>query len=154
MSFERREMCAPALFDNCGLIAETFRQSPPQSIPEASPLPDVPVPWAPQASSPQGSIGEPLQWLGRVQAVIASPKQSASTKVALFSLAGGVGKTTLATTIARFLSGRSVHTVLVHCSAKAAVTQGLPEKAPRLAPLSSRHAPSGKGSVTVIHALP
>ena len=148
MSFERHGKDVPAFFDCRGLSAETYRPSPTQRIPEASLLPDASVPCAPQASS--------LHRLSRVPAVPASPEPSAPTKVALFSLAGGVGKTTLATSIARILSGRSVQTVLVNCSPPVAVATCPPEKTPRLGPLSFVHAPNGDrvGSVTVIDVCP
>ena len=77
-----------------------------------------------------------------------------ATRVAFFSLAGGVGKTTLAVNVARALSSRSRDAVLVNCSHSFSFEPYLSSRTPRFGVLSFLHAPAGVAAlpVTVIQS--
>jgi cellulose biosynthesis protein BcsQ len=67
------------------------------------------------ASPPQAGAPVLDRLLGAKLSSRSASSAAAATRIALFSLAGGVGKTTLATTVGRILSGRGRGVVLVNC---------------------------------------
>lgn len=77
-----------------------------------------------------------------------------SCRIGLFSLAGGVGKTTLALSMARICAERSVHCALVNCGHRFALQPLLRNPPPPFGALSFLHAPPGSTgyAVSVINA--
>ncbi len=174
MNLEIRARDVTALFDRLGLSSSTYREFPSQKT-AATPLNVESLTPAPKAAGTSGSlVAAPSPFLEKLPKPNSSPEmrwnvlhsisktsaesrktsRSSVTKVAFFSLSGGVGKTTLAASLARVLGSRSLHVVLVNRSHEYAMEQYLPAKAPRFGGIGFMHAPvGGKGApVTVINA--
>ena len=145
-----------ALFDRLGLNVKAYREFPKQreSKSESSGDTELISPLTVKAvavqqagmrvrsKAPQ-SIDTPLQTAWRAlepsflsSVEIRKGETAPAVRMALFSLNGGVGKTTLAASIAQSLSSSSKGTVLVNCSSGFALEQYLQIKGARLGGVS------------------
>jgi len=158
------------LFSRAGMIGAKYRefprpdQSAVHASPEteeakasvASPINSVSAVPAPRTPSLPGAPTHVSAWSSLEGIFDQSPLQGApggdarrGVKLALLSQAGGVGKTTLAATLARLLSGMNRQVLVADCGVFPSLPHHFGSRGQRLGPLQFFYAPAGVAALPI-----
>jgi len=159
------------LFSRAGMSGAKYREFPrqgggPAPVNSSAEAAASPHPAAPASSAPATSVAAALappapagappsySFLERVLAGSpaggeAEPAIRSGVRLAIASLAGGVGKTTLAATLARALSGMRKQVIVADCGPYPSVAQHLGAQGQRLGPLQFFFSPSPSAPMPV-----
>lgn len=168
MDKETRPRDVAALFERSGLRRDgnyrEFGSRRSDAAQQVTALPAAPEPANSSAETAQGRLSifpeHTAPGLDRVLAGAFAPGRPASTRgsatIGLFSLAGGVGKTTLATTLGRVLSGWGRRTVLANYASSFGFQHLLGPRSQNMGDFTFLYPPPGLAvlPLTVIEADP
>ena len=162
MDDEQNAKDVAALLGRAGLSTGLYRElgarqtsAGKESEPSALPVSMLPA-TAPAASTSQApalpELDRMLAWNAQPARQVPGEKKAAT--IALFSLAGGVGRTMLAATLSRILAGRSRRVLLANCGCMFALHYLLDARSQRMGAFTFLHAPEGVSAlpITLIEA--